>query len=262
MSENSLDYEFISDETIIEIGNESSNKSSSKNGGDSHGKDSQRRSKTGKKELVKDRIMKAISGNARLIIAFVPITFIILLVIAILSQTIVIYTTNLQKSDFEKKTAEININLTTKIQEVNDKYTDERLKKLLTQDDLYVYTNAFWSYELTVNETLVKSDLVELPSSTSTVTITLREVKKPSNLPDSVISIGSVTRGDKGDTISSHIKLINDTTQGILLSKDGITTYQFVKQNLKSGNKIIIELSDQLGSKLKMPYTQINVELK
>lgn len=224
--------------------------------------DSLRRSKSGKKSFIKDRLMKVIRGNARLIIALIPITFVVLMIIAILSQTIVIYSTNAQKLDYEKRTSELKLDLTTRIDSVNALYTEERVKNILTQDDLYVFTNTFWTYELLVNDVAVKEDAVTLPASSGTVSITLRETRKASELPDTIIAIGSVTRGDKGDTLSSHIKLVGDTTQGTLKSEGFTTSYQFVKQNLKAGDKITIELSDQLGSKLNMPFAQITVTLK
>ncbi len=212
--------------------------------------------------IIKDHLLTIITINKRLIIAIIPIFIVIIMVVAILSQSALILTTKVQKANFEQKLNETILDMTSRFSQVNAKFIDERVRKILSQNDLYVYTNSFWKYELVANGTVVKNDKISIKALNGKVIIELLETHKPSELPDSIISTGSVTRGDEGDNLLNHIKIFQNNTKGDVIKKTNTTIVQFNKTSLKSGDKIIVEISDQLGSKLNLPYSQITIDIK
>lgn len=214
-----------------------------------------------KKDFLKERFLKKIEENTKLIIVLIPVFIITILLLGLVSQTIVISSVKNQMIKLESNIKEVRIDKTTRFTEVNDKYCAERIKKVLLENDLYVYSNSFWKYELFINGKSVKSDIVYVDKSEKFLKVELREIRKESSLPFSIINMGSVSRGDVGDSLESHIKIVNGEINSKVIRNELETTIIFEEKDISTKEKITFEISDQLASKLNILYTHIDIML-
>jgi len=213
--------------------------------------------------------------RSRLIIATLPVAFIVILTVSITTQLIVQTTADIQKTRYLLQAQALSDDLNLRLDTVNDEYVTAKLKGILSQADLYVYTNAFWSYTLTINGIPVDDSSVIIEKSSGAAIVVLTETRRGSPLPDAIIRIGSATRGDRSDSMGNHIKVVGAaapmatttaaptvtaTEAPTVSTPAGCTsTYAFTISDMKPGESFTIALSDQLGARLGMPSTEIQV---
>ena len=146
-------------------------------------------------------------------------------------------------------------------QKIGDQYIADSLKKLFSQNDLILYANSLYSYQLQINDITVSGSKISVPLANGTIKIVLTETKKKSNLPDTIVSLGSVTRGDKSDQLLSQIS-IRGYKFSPSKSADGLTEQCIcIITNLKKGDFFTIKLSDQLMQKLDINTNQLTVNI-
>lgn len=211
-------------------------------------------------DKIKARMLESIRSRSRLIMAALSGTFIVVLLVSIAMQLIHQQTATIQTNRYLSHAQELRDDLNLRLDTVNDEYVTARLTKILSQADLYVYTNTFWSYSLTINGIPVSGSSVIIKKSSVAASVVLTETRRESPLPDAIINIGSATRGDRDDSIANHIKVAGAAAT-MDQTKEGLTSsYTFTISSMKPGEPFTIELSDQLGAKLCMPYTAIQVK--
>ncbi|MHB1454420.1 MAG: hypothetical protein ACYCYM_10770 [Saccharofermentanales bacterium] len=212
-----------------------------------------------RQDKIKARILETLHSRSRLIIAAIPVALIVLLIVSIATQLVVQTAVDIQKQRYLLHAQMLSDDLNLRLDAVNDDYVTARLMQILSQDDLYVYTSAFWRYTITVNGVPVSNASVIIEKSSGTAFVALTETRRESVLPDAIIDIGSATRGDRGDSIGNHIKVIG-TVAPMTVTTAGLTnTYAFTISGMKPGESFTIVLSDQLGARLGMPFTEIQV---
>ncbi len=219
-----------------------------------------------KRERDKAILLESIISRIKTVIKMLPLIFIGLLFAAIIIQLTVIASTNAEKTKYLQQTDTLERDMATRMDEVNDGYVLVRLSKILTQNDLYMYANSFWEYSLTVNGVPVDDEVVDVEAEGQAVEIVLTEKRTENPLPDSIIMVGSVTRGDKTDKIERHILVTSSGTNimPVVSEKhEGVITktYTYGISGAASGDKILMTLSDQLVAKVNMPFTEIEINV-
>lgn len=114
-----------------------------------------------------------------------------------------------QRIEFIERKNQISYDMDHNMKSVNDDYTEEKLRYMLSINDLYVFTNSLWEYSLTVNGTEITSDEIFVSPESGKIEIVLSETLNPVPIPVNIILYGSLTRGDKSDSPFNHINVFN-----------------------------------------------------
>jgi len=197
----------------------------------------------------------------RFVVFILPAIFILFLAIGIPAQKVLTGSATEQALLYQQREEQIYFDLENNMDDVNDIYTEERLRFLLTTNDIYVYTNSLWDYSLTVNGTKVDNDEISIASDNVDIKIILTESFTPKPLPDSILRYGSLARGDSNDSPLRHISVKNIAFETEVNSSENITNYilSIKKDDLPESEQFIIEISDQLSAKLNIPFEFITV---
>ena len=186
-----------------------------------------------------------------------------LVIILVLSAFIVLV--NYKSTSLSRQTKETNEkvlslenDLKNNMDEANETYMADRLKKAFTKNDLYLIACQLWDYKLYVNETLVSSDTLSIPAVDGKLTVYLKETQSTSVLPKQIINLGRVTRGDANDKLSNHIS-ISGTNDESTKTEGMSTIYTMLKSNLNKNDTFKIKISDQLAEKLNVNFNEIKV---
>ncbi len=165
-----------------------------------------------------------------------------------------------QTDEYNTRSGEIQTDLKSNLEAVNNRYISETIKTVFTQDDIYAFTYNLWSYGLYVNDMKI--------TSTNTLTINpadkiyIKEICKPSILPDEFVKLGNLTRGDANDSLINHFSL-KGKPYIIKTNKKGlVNTYTISGTVFKIGDKFNIVLSDQLARRLDFTRDVIKVIVK
>lgn len=216
-------------------------------------------------DKIKVILLEKFSNKISAAIILTPLIFTVLLIIAIIIQLTLLSNTTIRKNQHLKETDKINEDLAYRMEEVNDEYVTKKIKRILNQNDLYVYTNSLWKYNITANDIALDDMEINVKAKDSSVVILLTEKKLENPLPDEIINIGSVTRGDKQDKIQRHISVGTGEKENTITpdatQNETENIYKFTVKNVKAGDKVIVEISDQLGAKLNTPFNRIIVNV-
>jgi hypothetical protein len=215
-----------------------------------------------RRQQSKSSILFMLQSNSRFMLSTIPLGFIAILVFSILTQTVLLYASNYQNSTYKEQIVKLDDDYTNNMDKVNDKYTEERIRGILTINDIYIYTNSLWEYKFTANDKNILEDKITVDAIGSKLTIVFTEKRKVNPLPKSLINIGSVTRGDTEDSIDRHISISDSRATKKLTTNDDSNVLEYVVTGVKSGDKINIEVSDQLGAKINNPFSRIAVTIK
>ena len=165
------------------------------------------------------------------------------------------------KNNIKEKIASLNNDLNN-MSKVNDEYITKNLKIIFSGNDLFVFANRFWKYELLVNNVSVKSSKMVATESNGIVKVTLKETKEKTELPLSIISHGSVTGGDASDSAYKHITIRGKSILPVKTINGQTETDSFEIKNAKKGDIYKVVLSDQLIAKLGISFNIIEVTVK
>lgn len=221
-----------------------------------------------KAEQSKESLSLLLKSNARLIFSTVPIAFIIALMFSLLTQTGLLHYSNSQLNGYQSQLVQLEDNYQNNMSLVNDKYTEEKIQKMLTANDIYIYTNSLWSYSLSANNEPFGDSMestipeISVPALSGKVTIILTETQEANPLPASIINIGRVTQGSDEDSLEKHILVEGYNESRIITTEGNTTNIEFNIENVESGDKIPIVISDQLAEKLNTPFTTITVTVE
>lgn len=211
------------------------------------------------KTLLRERLLM----RKKLLFTLVPLFFIAILVISVTVQIAILAGIESQKSKYIEEADSIHLNMQTRMDEVNDEYVTDKILKILSQNDLYVYTNSLWKYTLTVNGAPVDDMQIKADPDVSPMVIILTEKGEDNPLPAKVRNVGTVTRGDKQDDMTRHISVKAGGSEiSPNVSVEGLeSVYEFTLDNISEGESVVITLSDQLGAKLGIPFNEIAVDI-
>lgn len=215
-----------------------------------------------RRQQSKSSILFMLQSNSRFMLSTIPLAFIAILIFSILTQTVLLYASNYQNSTYKEQIIKLDDDYTNNMNKVNDKYTEERIRGILTINDIYIYTNSLWEYTFTANGRNILEDNITVDAVASKLTIVFTEKRKANPLPKSLINIGSVTRGDTEDSIDRHISISDSRATKKLTTNEDSNVLEYVVTGVKSGDKINIEVSDQLGAKINNPFSRITVTIK
>jgi len=212
-------------------------------------------------------VMEKLEGGFQIGLTVLPLIFIGVLIIAIIAQLALIGTARYQETQLLEEAKDLRYDLEHRIDEVNAEFVTDRVKKILKQSDLYLYTNSLWTYELSANGQVIKDSEITVKDDGGLVKIVLKEYSKDNPLPKDIIDIGMVTRGDKQDKIERHINVYSGQTTSStevlpkLIGEGHEKEYTFEVKDLKKGDSFILVISDQLGERIKMPFNEITVTI-
>lgn len=196
-------------------------------------------------------------GNIRLAIICAVILFFILTIFSLFIKIDQYNKTLKQKTSYITGSLKIQNDIRNNLNSNNDKFTEERLKKIFSKNDLYIYTYNLWKYELYINDTLIKN--TKSLSIKSTDKILIKETQKESSLPTAMIENGRLTRGDKKDKLANHIS-ISERTYIFNVKEEGlVTSYLVEKGDFKKGELITLVFSDQLTQRLNFHKKEITI---
>lgn len=148
-----------------------------------------------------------------------------------------------------------------KILELNDKYYEEKLIKLLGKEKLTAIAKGNWKYYIYMNGIQLKDDHIDI--STNNITLTLSETQVGVNiLPSNVQVWGSLTGGDKTDRFYDHLLIKSSVPyeKSIKVSKDGLSTEaNYTFKDVPRGTIITIKLSEGLRERLNIMYGTLEI---
>jgi hypothetical protein len=164
----------------------------------------------------------------------------------------------MKNKEVKKQTDEISSNL----EKLQDKYYEEKLKKLLNKEQLTSIAKEQWSYSLTVNDDSFKNGTVT--ASSRNVVIVLKENQNPERiLPINILNTGSLTSTDSKDKFYEHIKIDSSIsyTKSIKVEKNS-TNAIFSFKNIPNATIITLTVSEPLREKLKLEYNKLEIVVK
>ena len=142
---------------------------------------------------------------------------------------------------------------------INDDFTTKGLQKIFTQNDLTVFANGYWTYQLYVNDILVTSNSVSVKATSAAIDVSVKETQKDSVLPKQVLDMGRLTGNDQKDTIATHFSISNQNYPVKESTQKLVNTYTIQKPVIKKGETFQVVLSDQLMERLNLGNNTINV---
>jgi hypothetical protein len=140
-----------------------------------------------------------------------------------------------------------------------DQYYEEKIKKLMSEDELKKVARDQWQYSLTVNDNKFKEDYLYVTQKDFELILT-EEQKNEASLPQEVLNSGSLVYGDKSDKFYDHL-MIESIVQyeEKIDSAGGITKVRYVFRDVKPGTIITLRLSEPLKERLKLPYPSLEI---
>lgn len=238
-------------------------KSKVSNKGFSGAESDEQSSKKKKKEnfsehIAKSRIRNLILENISVFVVLFILAFILILGLSVATQATRVSFTEERTEDYIQRTITIRDDLENNMDYVNDVYTEEKIRELLSMNDIYVYTNSLWDYTFEVNNFPVATDEITVePDENGKIIIRLIEEKQQNPLPESIVNIGSVTRGDAGDSLDRHISVSSGDLQREIITEEYRTVFEYVWEDFDSGESVVFEISDQLCAKINNPFNYI-----
>lgn len=150
----------------------------------------------------------------------------------------------------EQRKAFSPLNTETKNQSFENYYYN-KLNKLFTQEELIILSQRQWGYKLTVNGCEINNETVYLKDRN--IKIVLAEYLKYNEnlLPDKILMLGTITGGDKKDSLSSHLEVISPIPLSIYTEKKGMDSRLCIEaKDIPRGTLITLRLSEILKYRL------------
>lgn len=169
------------------------------------------------------------------------------------------------QEDYNKKNIELDSRIKefeTNLQELEDKYYEEKITGLLDKEQLVTLAKEQWQYSLTVNDRNF-TDYYIYPTSKD-VNIILSEIQpRKKILPLNVLKLGSVTGGDEMDKFYDHMIIkTNLSYEKAIKNIENVTHICYSFKDIPSGTIISLQLSEVLREKLGLNDNLLEVIVK
>lgn len=168
--------------------------------------------------------------------------------------------------DVRKTHVESNQILEDKIQaidnrlfELQDKYYEDKITKLLGNEKLMSYAKEQWQYSLTANNLAFEEDHIYL--STKNVTLVLSE-RQPTEklLPLNVHKSGALASGDNSDKFYDHLIIESQIPYETKVETgDNYTNVSYTFSNVTRGTIITLRLSEPLKERLFLSHNTLEI---
>lgn len=146
-----------------------------------------------------------------------------------------------------------------KIYELNEKYYDEKLSKLLSKEQIISMQRAQWKYVLKANEAPFVEDHVYIRSRELVLTLTESQ-KEDKLLPISMHKKGSLVSGDNKDNFYEHMIIKSDIPfEKKIQTYNNYTNVFYSFKNLTAGTVITLVLSEPLKERLNLHFDKLEM---
>lgn len=146
-----------------------------------------------------------------------------------------------------------------KLLELQEKYYEDKITKLLGLEKLMSYAKEQWQYSLTANNLPFEEDHIYL--STKNVTLVLSE-RQPSEklLPLNVHKSGALASGDDSDKFYDHLIIESQVPYDTKIENgDNYTNVIYTFNNVTRGTIITLRLSEPLKERLFLNQNTLEI---
>ena len=200
---------------------------------------------------------KLTSSKIKILALAAAVVFVVALAVLLIIQGDKYNQLKAQAETANTLSTEIENDYNTRLAEVNEKYSVNRLKAFFSENDIYRYTTSLWEYKLLVNDKPVEDGAAVTFKTGDKISV--KETRKASALPAEFINTGSLTRGDEKDSVANHIT-VSGKEVAITELKDGLSNYYEIEiKDFNKGNTCTINLSVQLAQRLGFKGSSIEM---
>ncbi|HEY9060634.1 MAG TPA: hypothetical protein VIO64_09055 [Pseudobacteroides sp.] len=165
-------------------------------------------------------------------------------------------------SSYAEKNKELSSKIDSvnkEIYELNEKYYDEKLSKLLGVEQIISMQKSQWKYVLKANETPFTEDHVYVRSKDLVLTLTESQ-KEDKLLPISMHKKGSLVSGDNKDNFYEHMIIKTDIPfEKKIQTYNNYTNVFYSFENLSVGTVITLVLSEPLKERLNLHFDKLEI---
>lgn len=146
-----------------------------------------------------------------------------------------------------------------KINELNEKYYEDKLTKLLSKEEIMALQKAQWKYTLKAND--IPFDNSHIYVRSRDIILTLTESQKEEKLlPISMHNLGSLVSGDKKDNFFEHMIIKSDIPyEKKIQTYNNYTNVFYSFKNLSVGTVITLVLSEPLKERLNLYFDRLEI---
>ncbi len=145
------------------------------------------------------------------------------------------------------------------IEKVCDLYYENKLKRILSEEDLSFLAQMQWEYELLINEVPVTSPIEYVMGDNLKVTLIERRNGEDA-LPNSISEKGRITGNDENDKLENYINAEFGNAFNTEVTEEGNEKkISFNFSNIKKGDVITIRLNPVLIERMLL-YERINLK--
>jgi len=146
-----------------------------------------------------------------------------------------------------------------KINELNEKYYEDKLAKLLSKEEIIALQKSQWKYLLKANETPFDNNHVYIRSRDIILTLTESQ-KEDKLLPISMHNLGSLVSGDNKDNFFEHMIIKSDIPyEKKIQTYNNYTNVFYSFKNLSVGTVITLVLSEPLKERLNLHFDRLEI---
>jgi len=162
-----------------------------------------------------------------------------------------------QYTEIKQKYDDLVRNYDADVKKAGEKYYEDKLTRLLTEDELLTLARKQWRYTLTVNNTKLTEDHYYASES---FVINFTEALNSRDMPESIQKLGSITGGDELDVFYDHLIIQSEVRWEQKESKNGdATTITYIFNDVPKGSIITLSLSEPLKERLRSQYKDIEI---
>ena len=145
------------------------------------------------------------------------------------------------------------------LESVLDKYYEDKITKLLGENELMPMAREQWKYSLTANDESFKEDYIYIGTKEVTLVFAENEPKEKL-LPNSIHNKGALAGQDKLDKFYDHLIIECPVPYETKIKTEGNTTYAYYEfKDVPRGTIITLRLSEPLRERLNLPYNKLEV---
>ncbi|SKA93900.1 hypothetical protein SAMN05443428_11511 [Caloramator quimbayensis] len=132
-----------------------------------------------------------------------------------------------------------------------EKYYSEKLSKLFSQEELIILSQRQWGLKLTANGCEINNETIYLKDRNLKIVLAEYLKDKEKLLPDEILKTGTITGGDKNDSLSSHLEVISPIPCNIYTEKKDLDSRLCIEvKDIPRGTLITLRLSEILKYRL------------
>ncbi|KNY26577.1 hypothetical protein [Pseudobacteroides cellulosolvens] len=146
-----------------------------------------------------------------------------------------------------------------RINELNERYYEDKLSKLLGAEQIISLQKAQWKYSLKANETPFTENHIYIHSRDIVLTLTESQ-KEEKVLPISMHKKGSLVSGDDKDNFYDHMIIKSDIPfEKKVQIYNNYTNVFYSFKNLSVGTVITLVLSEPLKDRLNLHFDRLEI---